>query len=77
MVEYLNDSKIKQYAEVFSNHDFYSEGYISARSVFEILISMNLQITYQDIQQLIKETGNTSPKCDRVELSQFLAIISM
>lgn len=46
MAEYLNEAKFKEYSELFSNFDYYSEGCISARSIYEILTSMQLQLTY-------------------------------
>ena len=46
MAEYLNESKFKEYTELFSNFDYFSEGYISAKSVYDILTSMQLQLTF-------------------------------
>lgn len=77
MAEYLNDAKFREYTEIFANFDYYSRGYISSESVFEILSSMQLRVTHEDVVQLIKETGNDSADFNQVLLSEFLAIISM
>jgi Ca2+-binding EF-hand superfamily protein len=58
MAEYLNDSKFREYTELFTSVDYYSRGYISAESVHNILLSMQLKISLEDAVQLIKETGN-------------------
>jgi Ca2+-binding EF-hand superfamily protein len=69
MAEYLNDAKIREYAELFANFDYYSLGFISSKSVQEVLISMQLRVTHEDVIQLIKETGNQSEGYDQVVLS--------
>jgi Ca2+-binding EF-hand superfamily protein len=51
---------MREYSELFATFDYHSNGYISARSVYEVLRSMQLRITFEDVVQLIKETGNQS-----------------